>query len=107
MVCVRVNVGLGSVLIWAGVEITNEDIIKNLYDKDTEYSCIILVRPNLSKFFTWVKFKRIISYDLSTFVILYTIISTMREIEINSDVLPQVRDPWIEAWTKTRGNSEK
>ena len=38
---------------------------------------------------------------------LYTIISTMREIEINSDVLPQVRDPWIEAWTKARGNSEK
>ena len=38
---------------------------------------------------------------------LYTIISTMREIEINSDVLPQVRDPWIEAWTKARRNCEK
>ena len=31
----------------------------------------------------------------------------MREIEINSDVLPQVRDPWIEAWTKARRNCEK
>ena len=31
----------------------------------------------------------------------------MREIEINSDVLPQVRDPWIEAWTEARRISEK
>ena len=38
---------------------------------------------------------------------LYIIISTMREIEINSDVLPQVRDPRNETRTIDRGFSEE
>ena len=60
---------------------------------------MISVRSNLSKLFTRIKFKRIIYYDLSTFVMLYIIISKMRENETNSDVLPQVWDPRISVRT--------